>query len=54
MNNKHGDEEDRLPKTLNEALMFLTYHAGMFALKVAAIVAVWVILADFLRNLMMP
>jgi len=54
MTNKHDDKEGRQPETLNEALVFLAYHTGMFTLKVAAIVAVWVILVDFLRNLMMP
>lgn len=54
MNNKNDDKEGRLPETLNEALMFLAYHTGMFALKIAVIIAVWVMLVDFLRSLIMP
>lgn len=54
MNNKNDDKEGRPPETLNEALMFLAYHTGMFALKIAAIIAVWVMLVEFLRSLMMP
>lgn len=52
MTNKH-EEEKQSPKTLNEALMVISYHTGMFALKVAAIIAAWVVVVELIKSWIM-
>lgn len=53
MTNKNDDEEKRPPETLNEVLMVIVYHTGMFALKVAAIIAAWVVVVELLKSWIM-
>ena len=52
MSNKKDDNE-RVPETLNEALMVIVYHTGMFALKVAAIIAAWVVVVELIKSWIM-
>lgn len=54
MNNKNDEEQEpRMPETLEEALMVIVYHSGVFFFKVALIVFLWIVIADFLRNALM-
>jgi hypothetical protein len=53
MTNKHDEEEKRPPETLNEALIVIAYHTGMFAFKVAAIIVAWVVAVELLKSWIM-
>jgi hypothetical protein len=52
MSNKKDDNE-RVPETLGEALMVISYHVGVFFFKVSLIVVGWLVAVELLREWMM-
>lgn len=50
MNNEKEPQEPKEPETLEEALMVITYHAGVFFFKIALIVFLWIVIAETLRS----
>lgn len=51
--NEQKDQEPKEPETLEEALMIIAYHSGVFFFKIALIVFLWVVVADVLKNWLM-
>lgn len=54
MNQQEPPKEPKKPETLEEALMMIAYHSGVFFFKIALIVFLWVWIAETLRKWMMP
>lgn len=48
--NEQKDQEPKEPETLEEALMVIAYHSGIFFFKIALIVFLWVVIAESLRS----
>lgn len=56
MNNDNDNQEDknRGPQTLEEALLVIVYHSGVFAFKISLIVFLWIAVSEALRKWLMP
>lgn len=52
MTDKHDEQEPKEPQTPEEAIWFLLYHSGLFFLKIAIIVVLWLFISETLRKWM--
>lgn len=48
--NKHDDNEDNMPKTLSEALVFIACSLGVFAFRIMVVVFIWIVAFHYLEK----
>lgn len=52
--NDNQEDKNRGPQTLEEALLVIVYHSGVFAFKISLIVFLWIAVSEALRKWLMP
>jgi hypothetical protein len=50
MSEDNKEKEPKVPETLEEALMLISCHLGVFVFKCTAIVVAWLIIAQLLEQ----